>query len=106
MAYFQKSKAYFLKSKAYFFESKPDFEKQAFLRLWLFIFGTVFPAGGLIKGTGIWKKKQTGWSGMEYFKREKNILWYIPAAFKIYMVRHARPRKVKEQVKDDHSPLK
>ena len=33
---------------------------------------------------------------MEYFKREKNILWYIPAAFKIYMVRHARPRKVKE----------
>ena len=53
MAYFQKSKLYFLKSKPYFFESKPNFEKQAFLRLLLFIFGTVFPAGGFIKGTGI-----------------------------------------------------
>ena len=53
MAYFQKSKLYFLKSKPYFFESKPNFEKQAFSRLLLFIFGTVFPAGGFIKGTGI-----------------------------------------------------
>ena len=66
MAYFQKSKLYFLKSKPYFFESKPNFEKQAFSRLWLFIFGTVFPAGEFIKGTGIWKKKadRMEWNGI------------------------------------------
>ena len=33
---------------------------------------------------------------MKYFKKKKSILWYIPTAFKIYMVRHVRTRKVKE----------
>lgn len=59
-------------------------------------FRNCFSCRGIHKGHGYLKEKTDKMKWMKYFKRKKSILWCISAAFKIYMVRHARPRKVKE----------